>query len=144
MVKIPRAVLVLPYGHATASLLTASDGQPAGDEAQESAVFPWCNGSNPVVHATLCRVAGDKLSQGCTKKGLHNCHEDEAIYDCTWPTGIDFSDNAQSQTSPGDGRRGCQTDQGQDTEVTLEFLSVTFNVVSTRPSLRWECSNIPI
>lgn len=63
-----------------------------------------------MVHATLGRITRHKLGQRGSKKALQNRHENEAVDNSTWSTGIDFGDDAQSKAGPGDGSRRSEAD----------------------------------
>lgn len=85
--------------------LTTADSQPPRNKTQKSTISLGRNRSNPMVHAPLGRITRHKLGQRSAKKALQNRHENEAVDNSTWSTGIDFGDYTQSKSGPGNGSR---------------------------------------
>lgn len=111
MVKVPvtfQHYTIEVYGQ----LLTAAHREPPSKETQENPQPSRCHLCNPVIHATLSRVAGDKLSQRGPQETLQDSNEDESIDDGTGTASLDLGHDSEPEPGPGDSRGRSKPDQG--------------------------------
>lgn len=117
--ELSRSVILGP-----GASLTAKARKPPGHETEEGHHLLGRHGGDPVVHAALGRVARDELAEGSAQEGLQERDQDEAVDDGARAAGIDLGHDAQTQSGPGNGGRGSESDEGQDGEVALQLLGV--------------------